>query len=164
MLYKNTPENIERNSSKHMSHYNSIEEHKFLNKYLHDNHDVNIKLENENEPSDGVFIDYLNKMSLHVNPQYFSRLIVFVTLFREYVNQAKRESTNANGGQDYTEITCAEDVPDLSNEFINDFLDPDKGLFPFSKEESIDLTQNLCHWMYENNFTCSKLSLLNNDK
>ena len=103
-------------------------------------------------------------MSLHVNPQYFSRLIVFVTLFREYVNQAKRESTNANGAQDYTEITCAEDVPDLSNEFINEFLDPDKNAFNFNKEESIDLTQNICHWMYENNFTCSKLSLLNTDK
>ena len=31
-------------------------------------------------------------------------------------------------------------------------------------DESIDLTQNLCYWMYENNFTCSKLSLINNEK
>jgi hypothetical protein len=24
------------------------------------------------------------------------------------------------------------------------------------------LTQNFCHWLYENNFTCSKLSLISN--
>ena len=33
-----------------------------------------------------------------------------------------------------------------------------------SKDECIDLTQNLCFWMYENNFTCSKLSLIRNEK
>ena len=101
-------------------------------------------------------MDYLNKMSLHVNPTYFSHLIVFVTLFREYVNIAKKGTSN----KEYTETTCAEDVPALSNEFITEFLN----VFDFNKEESIDLTQNFCHWMYENNFTCCKLSLLTTDK
>ena len=32
----------------------------------------------------------------------------------------------------------------------------------YNKEEAIDLTQNLCQWLYDNNFTCSKLSLINN--
>ena len=32
--------------------------------------------------------------------------------------------------------------------------------FGLSKAESIDLTRNLCNWMYLNNFTCSKLFLL----
>ena len=36
--------------------------------------------------------------------------------------------------------------------------------FGFTKDESIDLTQNLCYWMYDNNFTCSKLSLINSEK
>ena len=163
MLYKNTPEIIDRNKLKLMKNYEKIEDHPFLGKFLKDSHDVNIKLENENEVSDLVFMDYLNKMSLHVNPTYFSRLIVFVTLFREYVNIAKKDQMISSDKED-TETTCAEDVPDLSNEFINEFLDPDKNAFNFNKEESIDLTQNICHWMYENNFTCSKLSLLNTDK
>lgn len=161
ILYKNTPEIIDRNRSKDMKMYSTIEEHPFLSKFLRDPHEVNVKIEDENEPSDVVFIDYLNKMSLHVNPKYFSRLIVFVTLFREYVNITKRDTVR---DKEFTEVTGAEDVPDLSNEFINDFIDPEKNTFDFSKEESIDLTQNLCHWMYENNFTCSKLSLINNEK
>ena len=71
-----------------------------------------------------------------------------------------------NGDKEYTEINDAEDVPNCSNQFINDFLNPEeKGNdFGFSKDESIDLTQNLCYWMYENNFTSSKLSLINDEK
>ena len=156
ILYKNTDEIRERNKSKQMKNYETIEDHPFLGKFLKDNHDVNIKLENENEVSDIVFMDYLNKMSLHVNPTYFSHLIVFVTLFREYVNIAKKDQTGTSN-KEYTETTCAEDVPALSNEFITEFLN----VFDFNKEESIDLTLNFCHWMYENNFTCSKLSLIN---
>lgn len=144
-----------------MKTYQSIEEHPFLYKFLKDKHKVDLKLENESEVTDNVFIDYLNKMSLHSNPTYFTKLIIFVTLFREYVNIAKRDPNNEN--EEYTASKSAEDVPDLSNEFINEFLEPDNtnNHFDFSKEESIDLTQNICHWMYENNFTCSKLSLVN---
>lgn len=144
-----------------MKIFSSIEEHPFLNKFLQDSHDVNKKIEKDDEISDIVFIDYLNKMSTHVNSNYYTRLIIFVTLFREYVNIAKKDDNLS----DYTERTGAEDVPDLSNEFINDFLEPEKiDIFGFTKDEAIDLTQNFCHWMYENNFTCSKLSLINNDK
>ena len=75
----------------------------------------------------------------------------------------KNKDINSNNNIEYTIINCAEDVPDLSNEFINEFLDTDKNLFDFNKEDSIDLTQNLCHWMYENNFTSSKLTLISND-
>ncbi|MCQ2820867.1 MAG: hypothetical protein MJ252_26715 [archaeon] len=146
-------------SSKEVNIYKSVEEHPFLGKFLKDSHDVNVRLENENELADSVFMDYLNKMSLHSNPTYFSKLIVFVTLYREYANIAKK--TQNKNGEEYTAVNSAEDIPDLSNEFINDFLEPERGIFEFTKEEAIDLTQNICHWMYENNFTCSKLSLIN---
>jgi hypothetical protein len=167
-------ENNDRNKSKEMKIYSNIEEHPFLGKFLLDKHDVNIKIDDEKEVSDIVFMDYLNKMSLHVNPIYFTKLIVFVTLFREYVNiiEFKKKNKDLNNDNndlfknesiEYTSTNSAEDVPDLSNEFINDFLDTDKNLFGFNKEDSIDLTQNFCHWMYENNFTSSKLTLISND-
>ena len=166
-------ENNDRNKSKEMKIYSNIEEHPFLGKFLLDKHDVNIKIDDEKEISDKVFMDYLNKMSLHVNPIYFTKLIIFVTLFREFVNinEFKKKNKdlnneidlNNNDNTEYTSVNSAEDVPDLSNEFINDFLDTDKNLFGFNKEDSIDLTQNFCHWMYENNFTSSKLSLISND-
>ena len=70
--------NFERNSSKEIKNYNNIEEHPFLGKFLLDKHDVNIKIDDEKEVSDKVFMDYLNKMSLHVNPTYFTKLIIIL--------------------------------------------------------------------------------------
>ena len=160
--------NFDRNLNKDMKNYNKIQEHPFLGKFLLDKHDVNIKIDDEKEICDNVFMDYLNKMSLHVNPNYFTTLIIFVTLFREFVNitELKKKNikeNNFNNDVEYTSVNSAEDVPDLSNEFINEFLETDKKLFDFNKEDSIDLTQNFCHWMYENNFTSSKLTLISND-
>ena len=171
-IYSN--ENYDRNIMKEMKVYNNINEHPFLGKFLLDKHDVNIKIDDEKEICDNVFMDYLNKMSLHVNPNYFTKLIIFVTLFREFVNITEFKKKNEdflmenidlykNGNFEYTFNNCAEDVPDLSNKFISEFLDVDKNLFGFNKEDSIDLTQNLCHWMYENNFTSSKLTLISSD-
>ena len=113
--------------------------------------------------ADSVFIEYLNKMSAYCNPDYYVKLIKFVTLFREHSNQANAEKMGNNEtNQVYTETHNAEDVPDSSNEFITDFINPEEKNkdLGFDKEECIDLTMNLCYWMYENNFTCSKLSLI----
>ena len=102
-------------------------------------------------------------MSACCNPNYYTKLIKFVTLFREhsnFINASKLKEDEQN--KIYTEIKDAEDVPDSSNEFITDFINPEEknNDLGFNKEECIDLTQNLCHWMYENNYTCSKLSLI----
>ena len=163
-------DNFDRNSKKEMKNYDNIINHPFLGKFLQSNHDRLIKIDNEKEICDKVFMDYLNKMSMHVNPNYFTKLIIFVTLFREFVNICDRKkkkdlqpSINIYEIPDYTMENNPEDVPDLSNEFINDFLETEQNLFDFNKEDSIDLTQNFCHWMYENNFTSSKLSLISND-
>ena len=135
-----------------------------FNKFLNDPHNKDEKIDdNENKITDDVFIDYLNKVSSYCNPNFFQKILIFVGLFREYVNQAY--SNKVNKGLEFTAEEKAEDVPDISNEFILDFIDPDDNNndFGFNKDECIDLIQNLCHWMYENNFTCSKLSMINID-
>ena len=160
-------ENKGRNEIRKMKFYTSLEQHPFLNKFKKDDHDINKSALGENECTDNVLMNYLNKMSQFCNSTYFTKLIKFVTLFREHVNSVNQASENDNGiPKEYTEINNAEDVPDSSNEFITDFLDPEtrEEDFGFSKEESIDLTQNLCYWMYDNNFTCSKLSLIHPEK
>ena len=43
---------------------------------------------------------------------------------------------------------------------INHFLDCEIGLFNFEKKEAIDLTQNFCNWIYDNDFTSLKLSII----
>ena len=156
-----------RNELREMKYYENINEHPFLNEFKEDKHDINKNVIDEHVKADSVLIEYLNKMSMFCNTQYYIKLIKFVTLFREHVNifNAKNDK-NQYGENEYTKIKDAEDVPDCSNEFITDFLHPEGNEtdFGFTKDESIDLTQNLCYWMYENNFTCSKLSLINNEK
>ena len=103
-------------------------------------------------------------MSNYCNEKYYVKLIIFVTLFREHVNIALQDKVPND--KEFTQMVEAEDVPESSNEFITDFLfpnDEDYG-FEMSKEEAIDLTRNLCNWMYLNNFTCSKLFLLEKEK
>ena len=154
-------DNLKRNESRKMKNYNSAEEHPFLGMLQKDNHDIYKNVINMHEIIDKVFIDYLNKMSTFCKPEYYVRLIEFVTLFREHINIINRKDLNDKVMKDYTEIKDAESVPDYCNTFINQFLFP-KGSddnFPFQKEESIDLIQNICHWMYENNLTSSKISL-----
>ena len=156
-----------RNESREMKIYQSVNEHPFLNKFKLDIHDTNKNEINEKEKADIVLIDYMNKMSMFCNKEYYIKLIKFVTLFREHVNiYNSKNNRNEFGNVEYTAVKDAEDVPDCSNEFITDFLLPDENEneFGFTKDEAIDLTQNVCYWMYENNFTCSKLSLINNEK
>ena len=158
-----------RNQQREMKNYNSVEEHPFLYLFKNDAHDLNQIMKDGGIYTDKVLINYLNKMSQFCNPKFYIKLIKFITLFREHVNLFNRNKVEqkVNGiEKEYTEIFDAEDVPDSSNEFITDFLDPTgkNEDFGYSREECIDLTQNLCFWMYDNNFTCSKLSLIHNEK
>ena len=147
-----------------MKEYTKIEDHPFLGKFINDDHDINKNIENEKIPTDFVLINYLNKMSNYCNEKYYVKLIIFVTLFREHINIALQDKVPNN--KEFTQMVEAEDVPESSNEFITDFLFPDDKdyEFDFSKDEAIDLTRNLCNWMYINNFTCSKIFLLDKEK
>ena len=82
-------------------------------------------------------------------------------MFRECLNQQYYDKVK---GEDkfYSETFNAEDAPDISNEFVTEFLDCDNNVFDISKDEAIDITQNFCQWLYDNNYTCSKLSLITN--
>ena len=99
-------------------------------------------------------------MSENCNKNYFTKLIVFITLYRENVNQTYEDKESE--GKKYTENHSSEDIPECSNVFIVDFLynDQNDKEYDFEKEEAINLTQNFCSWLYDNNFTCSKLTLL----
>ena len=151
----------DRNSEKRMYKYENSRTHPFFQKILEFCTSSNRQLDGESAKCDEVFSEYLIKMSRYCNPNYFVKLLKFVTLFRESLNITNREKSKSEG-KDFTEYSNAEDVPDISNEFITEFLDPDQNHFDISKEEAIDLTQNFCHWLYENNFTCSTLSLISN--
>ena len=151
-IYEDNKESVKK---RNMKEYNKVEDHTFLGSYIKDEHKIDLEIEDEKTPTDKVLMDYLNKMSVNCNENYFERLIIFVTLFRENINLIYK----IEEAEEFTTVKEAEDVPEKSNEFITDFLFPEEQekSFGFDKDECIDLTRNLCNWMYTHNFTCSKL-------
>ena len=143
---------------KKMGRYSKLEEYPFFKEIKLQVQSPKI-LDSENCKCDEVFAEYILKIAKYVNKDYLIRIIKFVVLFRECLNTIYKPKNKAEKGQ-FSENYNAEDAPDISNEFVTDFLETDVQLFDFLKDESIDLTQNFCQWLYDNNYTCSKLSLI----
>ena len=116
-------------------------------------------IDTDNVLCDEVFALYLLAVKELTNPEYFKTMAKFIFLYWEHLNYNKKVNNSSNN---YTSHNNAEDAPDVSNEFITEFLDTENKLFDFDKETAIELTQNFCQWMYDSNFTCSKLTLINN--
>lgn len=120
-------------------------------------------LDGEASRCDEIFADYLAKCARLCKPEFFAKLLKFVFLFREFLNSMYKDKVKNEEGLEYSECSNAEDAPDISNEFVTEFLDAENLKYGINKEDAIDLTQNFCQWLYDNNFTCSKLSLINNN-
>jgi hypothetical protein len=140
-----------------IENYKKIENYSFYNRMCE--FFESPQLIDDSAPCDEVFYFYLYKVSKLVNEHYFIVVLKFITLFREFVNITYKNKGSAN--IEFTEEHNPEDVPDISNEFIIDFLGTEELLFGYSREEGIELTQNLCMWLYDNNYTSSKVSLIN---
>ena len=123
---------------------------------------------------DDIFTDYLAHGAKKVNKRYYQYLLKFIFLYRECVNQysdrleAEKQSlprdllpepgTFPADCKEYCMCNNAEQAPDVSNEFIMIFLHthaPEIGTL-----DAVELTQNFCHWLFVNGYTCSKLSLI----
>ncbi len=147
-----------RQKNEKLKSYANFEEHEFFTKIK----DVFInskQLDPEKAKCSEVFADYICKVAKVANKECLEKIVIFVTLFRECLNSMNKQGENDN---DYTEENNAEDAPDISNEFVTEYLETDGNFFDFQKEEVIDITQNFCQWLYDNNYTCSKLSLISN--
>ncbi len=142
--------------------YMTYDSHPFL-KVIIDDLSAPAYLDGETSKCDEIFADYIVKVSKMTNEAYFMKLFKFVFLFRECLNELYKDKVKDNPDAHFSEITNAEDAPDISNDFVTDYLETENEKYGFSKDDAIDLTQNFCQWLYDNNFTCSKLSLINNN-
>lgn len=104
---------------------------------------------------DQVFAEYLYAVSKITNSAYFKKVVKFVFLYREFLNKQHRKEKS----EEYTESQTAEDAPDISNEFLIDFINIEDPKMGYSKEEGTQLTQNFCRWMFDENYTTSKLTM-----
>jgi hypothetical protein len=125
---------------------------------------------------DQIFAEYLGFVAQKVHSEYYANVLRFVFLFRECVNSSGKElieerknlpmflfpknSVLINPNQDYCCNNNGEQVPDMCNEFLMHYIKSRRNCIKLEDRELIDLMQNLCHWMFVNGYTCSKIALI----
>ena len=139
-----------------LKNYKDFEQHEFFHK-INEIFFNPYQLDPEKAKCSEVFAEYICKVAKVCCPKYLEKILIFVTLFRECLNSMNKKE---NSNNEYTEEYNAEDAPDVSNEFVTEYLEADIDKLDYQKEEVIEITQNFCQWLYDNNFTCSKLSLI----
>jgi hypothetical protein len=64
--------------------------------------------------------------------------------------------------KEFTQYYDAEQAPEICNEFITEYLITNE-YFGMSREyfkEFVEIVQHFCFWIYENNYTSSRLSII----
>ena len=141
--------------------YSNINDNPFLRKVLEN---VNLeKNENKAKNCDEVFFEYMKDISTKCKQSYFIFAFKFVVLFRECINKFKINDIDKT--KDYTEVYNSDQVPDLCNEFITEFME-NCDYFGLNsddyKNEFIEIIQHFCFWLFDNGYTTSRLTLLSN--
>lgn len=135
-----------------------------------------VRVNKRTHTCDEIFSEYLGFIAKRINKKYYIKLIMFVLFFRECTNRnsakLKEDSRKMpkdlfppmetqvilsnSVEEDYCATHNAEQLPDVSNDFIVNYMKDKKKHIP--NPEAMDLTQNFCHWLYINGYTCAKLS------
>ena len=71
----------------------------------------------------------------------------------------KKESKDFDSKKEYSQIECAEEIPETFNDFFLDFLQPNS-YFAGKDNDYIELAQYFCFWLYEKKYTQSYLTLI----
>ena len=135
--------------------------------------------------ADEIFGLFLREVASKTNEMFYKTILKFLLLYRDCLNEygwqkrAEAECREAKQTLEEKNITAriatyrdlmsthefcainnAEVAPEICNEYVTTFLDKtkDTGL---DKLDCIDYTRNLCHWLFINGHTCSKLSMIN---
>lgn len=124
---------------------------------------------------DEIFALYLYRMSNRINENYYKIVLAYVIFFRECLNEygwgKKIESEGIRlennpelkksiETQQFCLVNNAEHAPEICNEFVTVYMEYKKTIIEIPKHDQIDLTINLCHWLFECQFTCSKLTMI----
>ena len=91
-------------------------------------------------------------------------LDVIILLYRKFINyfkknSIKKESKDFDSKKEYSQIECAEEIPETFNDFFLDFLQPNS-YFAGKDNDYIELAQYFCFWLYEKKYTQSYLTLI----
>ena len=165
-------EKLFHNKENNLIKLKKIEEHPILNSLL--NTLDNKKESKINITCDDIFISYIQFLINKTNKEYFIFSLSIILLLRECINKYKNielvDKLEIIGEENniklpnFTEVSEGEQIPEICNEFLTEFLPSYKyfGLeFLNNFSEVKNLVQHFCFWLYENNFTSSKL-IVNN--
>ena len=108
---------------------------------------------------DDILYEYLSTVKDKTNQKYFSLIIKFVILLREFYNDYKNKEIEEKDKHEVTDSISAEELPDLCNNFYGDFLEANN-FFGLEEEgnENIEIIQHFCIWLFKNDYTKSKLT------
>lgn len=124
---------------------------------------------------DEIFALYLYRMSNRINQNYYKIVLAYVIFFRECLNEygwGKKiesegiklennpEMKNDVANKQFCMVNNAEHAPEICNEFVTVYMEYKKSIIDIAKHDQIDLTINLCHWLFQCQFTCSKLTMI----
>lgn len=135
--------------------YTNLEDYSliiYLKKYIYQE---NTELDVTNFKCDDIFSHYIILVSKTTNLEYFQTVCKLIILLREYINILKNDFN-------YTRNNFIDNIPEIINEFVSEFLDFDNSLWGLIKEDIIDLILNFCQWLLEYNYTTLKISLVGN--
>ena len=111
---------------------------------------------------DGILFFYLKEFYKNTNLEYFWFMIKFIVLFRECINRLRADLVKKDQQNKlYSEIYNCENVPEVGNDFILEFMEP-YDYFGMNKDELIELIQHFCYWLNLKEYTHLNLTLLNN--
>ena len=107
-------------------------------------------------PLDFIFIKYLKEFACNTNKDYFLFINRFIIVFREWINNKKREiikeEYKTEDKKEFSQIFNAEGIPDYCNDFFIEYLEPNK-FFDLNVDEFIELTQHFCFWLFLKKYT-----------
>lgn len=137
-----------------------------------------VNKEKNKKVCDDIFYEFLIYVKENSTKTYFILLLKFIILFRECMNKSKSTEINqpTNLAQnlasnlsnehkkEFSSENSAESAPDLCNEFITEFLE-NNDYFGIEDEkdrnEFVDIIQHFCYWLFKNEYTPSRLTLIN---
>lgn len=134
---------------------------------LQENNDNNNNIQTvKTVTGDEAFFEYLKEFYTKTNYEYFHFMLKFILMFRQSINKLKRQNVNddtlnifLDPNEYYTKLNSPECIPDMCNDFIMEFMEPND-YFGMDTMELIEIIQHFCYWLFIKNFTTSRLSLV----
>ena len=143
------------------SHPKNYEENPIL-KNLYENAEIVTKKDQSKKNCNEAFYEYLREFKDKTNEKYFKFLLKFVLLFRECYDISKNKDIKEEEKKSFTDILTPEDLPDICNEFYQEFLESNN-FFDLNeideKNEIVEIIQHFCKWLFQKDYTESILSL-----